>query len=239
MITYIERFPETLTGILSDTALVKIKSLARAYGFNCPFLDFWQQDNSALIARFYGEFIIAASESSNFAEISEFFCMLCAKEVFCSLKTATALNYKNYKKYNELSLFEKLADSSNSTENDFKKIYNKLLAGTDGDICLPSFDDWYVDFSHRIRHKTARVFCLEKAVAITAFETDDKALITGVAVNKLFRGQGLGRRVLHGICSKIEADDKTPMVLANDDLTAFYIKHDFCITSQMAICTIQ
>ena len=103
--------------------------------------------------------------------------------------------------------------------------------GFDSDIALIPFSDFAGDLSHRLRHGGAVAVTGEKGGAV-AFLCNKGGIINGIAVDKAFRRQGIGSRLLFKVCSYIEGD---VFVCASEQNTDFYLKNGFELTDTAVI----
>lgn len=228
----------------ADIAWVKIKALYCCYGTKYSFVDFWLQTNesgetTAVICRFYNGITVSSSAFADLDEISRFLEIIPGKEIFCTLGLAGRLKTARLEKVNILSLTEKATVLRQGLDGTFEQVYEILNSGSDGDIELPAFAEWYPDFAHRLRHKAARYFINadKTAVATTGFETDDFAIICGVAVLPLFRGRGYAADVVEGLCGQLMNENKTVYVAASDRTVGFYKKMGFTVEpTGFAVC---
>ena len=68
-----------------------------------------------------------------------------------------------------------------------------------------SFDAWYVDINHRIRHGFAKAFTLDiggEIVSSAIFSSiyNERAILTAVRTKPEFRGMGYGSALISSIC---------------------------------------
>jgi len=232
-------------GLPNDAALVKIKALMGAYGCKYSFLSFWFQKSetdktTAAICRFESSVIICVSSDADCEEILQFIKMISCGEVFCKKNLCTRINLEVKYDCDEL----RFAGDSNVQQIanvvGFKEVYEILKSGSDGQIELPPYDDWYVDFSHRLRHGSARICCVSGcSVAITAYETENEAIISGVATKPQYRGLGHAKMAISGICNMLQRDGKVPIVLAVGSMVDYYKKLGFKKTGEFAVAKIK
>jgi len=232
-------------GLPNDAALVKIKALMCAYGCSYSFLCFWFQktesgQKTAAICRFESSIIICVTNDANFEEILQFVKVISYGEIFCTRYLCTVLNL-DVKYYCDELRFVGNSVCLDTTKNiGFKEVYDVLESGSDGQIELPSYDDWYVDFSHRLRHGCARICSVGGySVAVTAYETDKEAIISGVATIPKFRGLGHAKAAVLGICHMLQMDGKVPIVLARGNMADYYRKLGFQKTGEFAVAKIK
>ena len=84
------------------------------------------------------------------------------------------------------------------------------------------FENWYVDISHRIRHKTAELYLCGSTTVTKAFDTDGFAFLSHIATAENERGKGAARRLLYCIADKLESEGKSGYLFALDHRKSFY-----------------
>ena len=110
-------------------------------------------------------------------------------------------------------------------------MYNGLKLGEDGDIDLPSFENFAADISHRLRHGAA-IAALDDNSAALGFKCDKGAIVNGISVKRELRGRGLGGRILGELLSYSDGDI---LAAAEEKNTEFYIKNGFEIIDTAVI----
>ena len=108
-----------------------------------------------------------------------------------------------------------------------QEVYRLLSLGVDGPVCLPDFQDWYPDFSHRLRHGCAAFAATPHSVAAAGFVAEQAAIITGVAVDPACRGQGLGAQTVASLCAALRQQEKQIFVYTTPSVVPFYLKLGF------------
>lgn len=219
---------------------VKMKSLLLAYGTNTDFLCFWVQKNGektvSALMRFCDELTVWCDSKNinedNISELRQF---------------AEFLNLQIFAKTDLFEFFSKNVSAScvcmeftgtgifaESTELSYQQIYNLLADSDNKSIKLPEFRDWYVDFNHRVRHKTARYFSRNgHSVAVTGYETENFAIITGVTTDKKHRNSGLAKQNVLGLCYDLCQENRKVLLLCFDDMIPFYENLGFRVTDRL------
>lgn len=188
---------------------VKIKSLLMCYGLETDFLYFYKQTDEfgnllSVILRFYNELTVCAVKNSNLKELKNFIVFFGSNFV-AKAGLTKKLKFKNFNSYFCLEYKGKAEEVEKSVNLNYKDIYNILLNSNSKDIVLNNFENWYVDYCHRVRHNIARSFSVNKnSVAITAFETNNGAIINGVATLKSYRNKGYGKQNVLGLCNELQ-----------------------------------
>ena len=208
---------------------VKMKSLLLAYGTNTDFLCFWVQKNNektiSALMRFSNELTVwCDSKNINEDNISELrqFTEFLNLQVFSRADVLKIL-LKDTSVSCACMEFRGNGVFSESTELSYKQIYNLLADSDNKGIKLPEFQDWYVDFNHSVRHKTARYFSTNgHSVALTGYETEDFAIITGVVTDKKHRNSGLAKQNVLGLCYDLCQENRKVLLLCFDEMIPFY-----------------
>lgn len=108
-----------------------------------------------------------------------------------------------------------------------RDIYKILELNSGQSIQLGDFDSWYVDISHRMRHKYCHAVILKHnnkpvGCAMTLSEYNNSAIIGGVSVIPEMQNKGFGRFIMNTLQSNIKT--KNIFVLVdNKDNTEFYL----------------
>lgn len=190
--------------IKSESEL-RICALVRAYGLNVPFIRFFADDEGALTSIMDGICTFYCASLPN-DEWSAFLQMHSGiKIIRTDAKTASYLAGEwhvsfvsgSVMRYDNVSSKRPLQESEDNGAS-LREIYGLLSAVFDS---FPSFEGWYVDASHRVRHGCCHI-AAEKddgrlsSVAMTVAETEDMALIGGVATLPDDRGRGAASRCI-------------------------------------------
>lgn len=213
--------------------LMNILCLKSAFGGSALQEDMWVQNDdgiSAVIARNGGRLYIC-SDGRNIEEIAEFINIIGYGEVFTEKDTAEVLGLTVTKEFNVLHKRCKKSADFAPLAVSLKSVYEGLNMGTDSDIALAPFPDFAPDLSHRLRHGGAATVADERGAAM-AFLCPAGGIINGIAVDKAYRGQGIGSRLLFKICSYIEGD---VFVCTSDENKEFYIKNGFSLIEKAVI----
>lgn len=193
----------------------KIKALFRAYGFEYPFLKFFVSENGAVMAVYYGSAVISGTadeEVLEFCSISGFGEILCPEN-----GKGQRLNIMEYKGGGKTT-------SLLSADAPYSEVFEILKDGFD-----ISFDDWYTDTCHNVRHGISEVFALEgKATAQKMFTVDGISLISLVAVKKEARKNGTGSRLIQAVSERLAKNSRV-FVICEDSLVPFYEKNGYAV----------
>lgn len=85
-----------------------------------------------------------------------------------------------------------------------------------------SFDEWYVDISHRIRHGVSGIYLWKSTVAIKNFDIDGFAFVSGICTAAKERGKGDAGKFLKYLASEFEKKEKKMFLFALDNRKTFY-----------------
>ena len=85
-----------------------------------------------------------------------------------------------------------------------------------------SFDEWYVDISHRIRHGVSGLYLYEKTTVTKYFDIDGFVFVSGIATAASERGKGTARRVLRCLAEEFRTEGKRMYLFALDHRKSFY-----------------
>ena len=85
-----------------------------------------------------------------------------------------------------------------------------------------SFDSWYVDISHRIRHGVSGLYLYGKTTVTKCFDIDGFVFVSGIATAASERGKGSARRVLRCLAEKFRTEGKEMFLFALDHRKTFY-----------------
>ncbi len=85
-----------------------------------------------------------------------------------------------------------------------------------------SFDDWYVDISHRIRHGVSDIYLYRSTTVTKCFDIDDLVFVSGIATAAKNRGKGSAGKFLKYLAGKFEKEGKKMCLFALDHRKTFY-----------------
>lgn len=228
---------DKLKCFLSDGIIsLRILSYITAYGFDKNFFKLWYSADengiSAVISLFENSILIKTAENADMNELSAFLTMLSFDTLSCEKSTADLLGFSDYSvKQGYIFLGEHSEHTAKSiNENDLKGVY-KLISERIPDSFGNSKEEYLSflsDYTFRARRNLARGKCVYAgdalaSCAVTSAETDNKALISGVASNAELQGGGYGKRAVLSLVNELKCIGKTPYVIAlNDSAKSFY-----------------
>ena len=219
-------------GIIS----LRILSYFIAYGTEREFVRFFihYDDNGiqSIISFFEDSALIEATDEADFGEISSFLSMNSFSVLSCRKEVADSLGFQNYE--SKQGYVYAGDDKENSAENlkeeHIKEVYNLISESIPGSFekTKEAYLSFVSDYTFRERRSLARGKCITEngevvACALTSAETEDKALLSGVAASKLIKGKGYGKKVVISLVNDLLKNNKTPYVIAlNDSAKGFY-----------------
>lgn len=222
MITLLEKQPlPSFKGI----AFMQTACLKTAFEGSALSPDIWVQTvdgkTTAVISKWGGRLYISA-KGADFEELKEFIFVIGFGDIFTEKATALSLGLDVTEEFSVLSKkCEKRAKAIAIPS--LSGLYGGLKEGEDGDISLPSFDDFAADVSHRLRHGGG-VAVLEEYGAALGFCSEAGGIINGISVKKEYRGQGFGAKMLNRLCAAIGGEI---FVATSSNTAKFYIKNGF------------
>ena len=218
--------------VRNTRASVQFKSLYDCYG-NCEVVRFWIGEGLLLFAM-GGTLHIDSFAKPDIEELKAFISVMGFSRVYCSYDLAEQLDLKKEKIVIELILVKSLFGKTETKELKLAEIYNALNK-SGGGLSMPAFEEFCVDFSHRLRHGGARYVGTEQGVAITTAETSQYALLGGIGV--LEKGKGKGSTLLSVLCEQLQSENKTVLTSTTPDTVPFYLKNGFKISGEYCYCT--
>lgn len=217
-----------------DIYSVRIKSLLAAYGTNYDFATFYccyNGDNKkvSIISKLDNDFTVCYKDCDNedFEEISDFINII----GYNSVLTDDRFIFKENEKYDTgaVMVTEKKVEISlpYAEIDEFPKlmdIYNL------DDFDNWDFEAWYVDLSHRIRHKTAKAYALkvnDEIVSSAIFSSiyNSNAILTSVQTDPVFRKMGYASALVSNMICDIKG--KVYLMREKEKNENFYEKLGF------------
>lgn len=222
----------------------KIHALLLAYGTKYDFCKFYilnnlrRQPSCAAVFFFCemnGSFVLCETSQyceQDIEELSSFFLMQGFSEIFCSNLLGIALSNKLHCKADRVNLMYFNGTSCENTSIDrtppLDEVFKILETSFDID-----YEQWYVDMSHRIRHKIAKARRLKDSVLIIQHDLNGEALLSQIATLPEKRGTGNASRLIGTVCA--ELSDSKVFVLCEDELLNFYRRNGFIKTADKMI----
>ncbi|MDP4120763.1 MAG: GNAT family N-acetyltransferase [Bacillota bacterium] len=221
----------------------RIFGINKSYGDYPKISEFWKvfDDNHNLIGvigRIDSQIILHIRESVNLKEVSEFIQMISAKAILCDGNISLTL--PNFKTNSGVVMkFENsYKNVSNTVINNppARTVYKLLKSCKSDTFFVPEFEDFYLDYSHKMRHECVRSTGIYNenelvAFAMTAAESYDSAVVAAVCVHPEFRNKGFGSQVVSTLVNELTIENKYIYIFrSKNENEDFYKKLGFCET---------
>ncbi len=211
---------------------LRICALKNAYGLNVPFIRYYADGEGTLAAVMDGFCMVYSSCSIN----EEWLVFLRMLPDVLTIHTNRCVGESCVKAYNlpyKSGLVMRLdKPTTNIIEGisspPLGKVYDLLSSVFH---TYPSFDGWYVDVSHRIRHGCCHIACVVQndtvvSCAMSVAETADVALIGGVATQIAYRHRGMAKQCITRLIASLP--QSTLFIAPNsDEMAGYYNKIGF------------
>lgn len=207
-----------------------------AYGFNRDFLDVWmiEQDGefAGVLARFYDAATLVTQDVTDTEQIRTFLGMINYRTLVCSYETAQDLSLTISEVKNGYCFNGSACDFNMQQlcEDDYYKAYaliSREIPGSFSDT-KEAYLSFLSDYTFRERRGLARGVCsycddIIASTALTSSETDNAAVISGVACDKSCQKKGLGKATVLSLINSLKKENKTAYVIAlNESAEGFY-----------------
>lgn len=87
---------------------------------------------------------------------------------------------------------------------------------------MGSFESWYVDINHRIRHEVANLYLFDSTTATQQFNINGFVFLSHIATAEAARGKGTARKLLYYLAEKYENENCKAYLWALDHRKTFY-----------------
>ncbi len=111
-------------------------------------------------------------------------------------------------------------DFNNVTVNSRMENCYKILAESLEN--MGSFQDWYVDISHRIRHGVSGLYYYGETTVTQDFDIDGFVFVSHIATAEAARGKGGARRLLYCLAERFAKEEKAMHLFALDHLNYYF-----------------
>ena len=218
----------------------RIISLYRSYSPDLAFVDYWITSDArgvctGAIARNGSAFILYLTSHSDLREISSFLRVSGAREILCDGSYKLEIPGKVI-----TGTVMKLSRTVPSGETeveiiqpDLRSAYDLMTRGADADFMPPSFDDFYVDVNHKLRHGTMRICGAADegqlvAFAMTVAECNKSAVLGAVVCHPDYRRKGYGTQAVRHLAQTLISEGKSVYIhRARSTSASFYVKMGF------------
>ncbi len=191
-----------------DVFSVRILSLLKSYSTKYEFCTFYRQlidgKMTAILSKLDGNFTMSVEENCDVEELVHFFCINGYKTILCTDRFP--LNPRFEEGEIMVSSAKRDTNLNGATLDEYPKLmdlYNFVDYGEQ------DFKAWYVDISHRIRHKTAKAYTLSVldeiiSSGILSSVIDNYSILTAVRTRDDFRRMGYGSALVNAICNDVK-----------------------------------
>lgn len=212
---------------ISSESELRICALKKAYGLDVPFIQFFADGEGSIASIMDGFCALYCHTDPNEEWITFLQMHSDIRTIHSDADTIAALakNYGVEAKNGVVLRFDNVLSKCTlhyvETQNiSLRKLYAFLTAVFDD---LPSFDAWYVDASHRVRHGCCHITSVNDdgrmiSTAMTVAETDTVALIGGVATLPAYRMQGAASRCIKDLIAALPQE--TVLIAPSDEYAA-------------------
>ncbi len=193
-----------------DIFSVRILALLKSYGCKYNFCTFYRQiidgGVTAVISKLDGSVTLALGDGFDKDELVHFFCVTGYSSLLCSDEFEMSSRFDEGNVMVNRVKQEIQAPSANIDE------YPKLMDLFNFvDYSGQDFKAWYVDISHRVRHKTAKAYTLNIngeiiASGILSSIYGGNAVLTAVRTKPEFQKMGYGSCLVSAICADVKGD---------------------------------
>ena len=213
--------------VQKDLFAVRICALARAYGFTYDFVSFYVQQLdgrvTAILSDLEGDLTVSALPSADREELAAFVQMRAHRSVLSD----TAFSLPGTPQTGPVMLHD--GQSACKQPADVLQTPDLTQLFTFMAYDRQDFAPWYADLNHRIRHGCARAFALVQggqiaSAGVLAFIDGDAAVLTSVRTLPSLRRQGLGGRLVRGICAAFGGQI---YLMCETSLEPFYLRLGF------------
>ena len=189
----------------------KIACLLESYGLKYDFAEFWVQYENEMpvtaVSKFYGDMTVYATAYTNFDELKEFLkvtgfaSVLCEREIFTDSYSGTIME--------KMSANQACKAEINPNLNEVYRLLESCKSDT---FEVPSYEDFILDMSHKIRHETALCVGIREgeklvAAAMTVAQSKTCAVIGAVATDKDYRYSGYGSQCVKALCHLLDGKE--------------------------------
>lgn len=220
----------------------RIISLYNCYGPSLAFVDYWliTDDSTHLatgaIARSGTAFILCLTENSNIEEVSSFMRISGCKNILCDYKYRLKLFNAKFS-YGAVLMreipFDDNYEGIDVCTPKIENAYKLILKCSDKNFKTPSFEDFYVDVNHKLRHNATRLCGITEdnhleCITMTVAESTDGAVIGALACNPEKRRKGYGTLLIKYLTNLLVSENKKVFLhRANGVNESFYDRLGF------------
>ena len=212
-----------------DIFTVRIIALLESYGTKYQFASFYRQmiDGKicAIISKLDNNFTLSVAKDCDRDELVHFFCITGYSTILSSD------SFEISERYEEGEVMQSTVKREPKLTGVYLDEYPKLMDLYNFiDYSSQDFKSWYVDISHRVRHKTAKAYTLSIdneiiSSGILSSIIDGYSILTAVRTEVEFRNMGYGSALVASICCDVKG---TVYIMRDEGLNEnFYQKLGF------------
>lgn len=227
----------------------KIYSQYKTYGAQSGIVDFWLifygERPVGAISGSSGRFTFAADACEDAQELASFLSAAGAKNVQSERRLLQNLGPLQESGQILSAQVCPKQDSEAQPAASLDDVWKLMCAAYDEFDQTVSYEGWYTEFSHKLRHDLAQCFALYvdgKLVSATSilFKNTKCAVLAAVATHPDVRGQGFGRRTVMEATASAIAQGLSPKVLIREpELQRFYAACGYRTISEWGQAEIQ
>lgn len=227
----------------------KIYSQYKTYGTQSGIVDFWlifhAKQPVGAISGSSGRFTFAADACEDVQELAAFLSAAGAKNVQGERRLLDDVG--SLQESGQILSAQECPKRDNEVQPpaSLDDVWKLMCAAYDEFEHTVSYDGWYTEFSHKLRHDLAQCFALYvegKLVSATSvlFKNTKCAVLAAVATHPDARGQGFGRRTVIEATASAIAQGLTPKVLIREpELQRFYAACGYRVVGEWGQAEVQ
>lgn len=205
---------------------LRIKALLKAYGMGRRFISFYGNEDGSILICVQDNFAVAYLKNKTYTqEVSEFLSL-----TVNSVLSDYPLNLYKYKIRRGNTYVLKKWDNVllENVSNEIQTGYNLLSKVFTKSINSVTYNRWYTDLSHRVRHNMSKIYTYNNACSATAYLFNKgTVMITQLATLEQERGKGLARQLLFHIASDKPNTKEILLLSQSETSDKFYEKIGF------------
>lgn len=210
----------------------RVVTAARAYGTAGKEAEFWfqsvQGNICAVICRVNGECTLYNKPAADWEELDCFLNAIGYRSLFFSSERQKAGRSGPVMKWAGKRMSHTLGDCQ-PAPRDILRLLAACGMGNEENAAE------YVDLSYKLRHGILRAVGFAdgtgtlQSCAMTVAESDDTAVIGGVATDAGMRGRGFAGMLVTTLAERLEEEGKSPYLFCENRFVPFYEKHGFYV----------
>lgn len=217
----------------TSEAAVRILAQYQAYGCGQPFLQFWTCSDGGILSLMDGTSLVALPDNKKSAEQAALFLHMHPDVTTVRTDGQTAATIAKAWGTGRLTTGVVMTPGSQDAllkhpDNTEQSVYApplrqvyQLLATVFGEA-LPTFEVWYTDVHHRLRHRCCRIKAVEQggqpvSAAMTVAECSTAAVIGAVATSPQHRGKGYAAICVTALAGELLREGKRVLLSPKND----------------------